>query len=185
MSNTSELLPLPDGPVIAAASPGEGEAARRLLVVIGLYGGNDGLNTVVPHRQDAYYRARPGLAVPRGELDRALEWMNRVYQLRSAELGPNSVDTNTTRNNLANLLRSLGDDRRASELLEQTSQVMLETVGEDHPDYNAVQINLATTWRDLGRDQEALAILEQTGDLGEGLPRRLDSRCLSHPGEPH
>lgn len=38
------------------------------LVVIQLGGGNDGLNTVVPYAHDAYYRARPRLAVPREKL---------------------------------------------------------------------------------------------------------------------
>lgn len=36
---------------------------NRILVVLELSGGNDGLNTVVPHADDAYYRARPKLAV--------------------------------------------------------------------------------------------------------------------------
>jgi len=37
---------------------------ERILVVIQMGGGNDGLNTVVPFADDAYYRARPTLAVP-------------------------------------------------------------------------------------------------------------------------
>ncbi len=36
----------------------------RVLVVVQLSGGNDGLNTVVPFGNGAYYRNRPGLAVP-------------------------------------------------------------------------------------------------------------------------
>ncbi|AGA27383.1 DUF1501 domain-containing protein [Singulisphaera acidiphila] len=35
----------------------------RVLVVVQLAGGNDGLNTLVPHGDDAYYKARPKLAV--------------------------------------------------------------------------------------------------------------------------
>ncbi len=35
-----------------------------ILVVIQLSGGNDGLNTLVPYANDAYYKARPMLAVP-------------------------------------------------------------------------------------------------------------------------
>lgn len=38
-------------------------ANDRVLVLIQLAGGNDGLNTAVPIRDDAYYRARPALAV--------------------------------------------------------------------------------------------------------------------------
>jgi uncharacterized protein (DUF1501 family) len=37
---------------------------NRILVVIELSGGNDGLNTVVPFGDAAYYRARPKLAIP-------------------------------------------------------------------------------------------------------------------------
>ncbi|MCH8204897.1 MAG: hypothetical protein IID09_07005, partial [Candidatus Hydrogenedentes bacterium] len=36
----------------------------RILVVLELSGGNDGLNTVIPYTNDEYYRARPTLALP-------------------------------------------------------------------------------------------------------------------------
>ena len=36
----------------------------RVLVVVQLGGGNDGLNTVVPYGADEYYSLRPGLAIP-------------------------------------------------------------------------------------------------------------------------
>lgn len=35
-----------------------------ILVVVQLAGGNDGLNTVIPHGMDAYYRVRPDIAIP-------------------------------------------------------------------------------------------------------------------------
>src|SRR5688572_916412 len=37
----------------------------RLLILVELKGGNDGLNTVVPYADFAYYSLRPRLAVPR------------------------------------------------------------------------------------------------------------------------
>jgi uncharacterized protein (DUF1501 family) len=45
-----------------------GSRAGKILVVIQLSGGNDGLNTVVPFRNDRYYELRPSLAIPRTEV---------------------------------------------------------------------------------------------------------------------
>ncbi len=42
--------------------------AERVLVIVNLQGGNDGLNTVVPYGFEQYYRARPTLAVAPGEV---------------------------------------------------------------------------------------------------------------------
>ncbi|MEL6612373.1 MAG: twin-arginine translocation signal domain-containing protein, partial [Bacteroidota bacterium] len=39
----------------------------RVLVLIQLNGGNDGLNTIIPVSNDLYYQARPTLAIPRAE----------------------------------------------------------------------------------------------------------------------
>ena len=41
---------------------------ERILVVLELAGGNDGLNTVVPYGDPAYYRARPKLGIPEREV---------------------------------------------------------------------------------------------------------------------
>lgn len=40
----------------------------RILVIVQLTGGNDGLNTVVPFEDDAYHRARPTLAVAKNQV---------------------------------------------------------------------------------------------------------------------
>ncbi|MFK7843759.1 MAG: DUF1501 domain-containing protein, partial [Rhodothermales bacterium] len=39
----------------------------RILVLIQLKGGNDGLNTVVPFNDDVYYNLRPAIAIPKSE----------------------------------------------------------------------------------------------------------------------
>ena len=44
------------------------ENEERVVVIVQLTGGNDGLNTVVPHRQDPYHRLRPTLALKRSSL---------------------------------------------------------------------------------------------------------------------
>src|ERR1051325_4253793 len=38
---------------------------NKVVVVLQLSGGNDGLNTVIPVRNDIYYKSRPGLGINR------------------------------------------------------------------------------------------------------------------------
>jgi uncharacterized protein (DUF1501 family) len=52
----------------AAALAVQAESNGRILVVLELSGGNDGLNTLVPYADDAYYRLRPNLGIPRHQL---------------------------------------------------------------------------------------------------------------------
>ena len=40
-----------------------GQEGNRILIVLQLSGGNDGLNTIVPYRNDIYYQSRPKIAV--------------------------------------------------------------------------------------------------------------------------
>jgi uncharacterized protein (DUF1501 family) len=47
---------------------GAAPVSGKTLVIVQLSGGNDGLNTVVPFRNDIYYRERPTLAVSRDKL---------------------------------------------------------------------------------------------------------------------
>ena len=72
----SAALPLGSSSILGRASQalaaealagGREKHAERILVVVELSGGNDGLNTVVPYRNDEYYRLRPRLAIPKSE----------------------------------------------------------------------------------------------------------------------
>lgn len=51
-------------PPVRAATTGYG----NVLVLVELQGGNDGLNTVIPFADPAYYALRPQLAIPRGQV---------------------------------------------------------------------------------------------------------------------
>jgi len=58
------VLPVP--PLFARAAQGLGAQSGndgRILVVLEMSGGNDGLNTVVPYADDAYYKHRPKIGI--------------------------------------------------------------------------------------------------------------------------
>ncbi|CAG5003605.1 hypothetical protein DYBT9275_03190 [Dyadobacter sp. CECT 9275] len=82
-----------------------GSGNQNILVVIQLSGGNDGLNTVIPYRNDIYYRERPVLAIERPN----------VIALND-EIGLNPALT---------LLRNLYDDGRVR---------IINNVGYPNPD---------------------------------------------------
>ena len=44
------------------------QSRDKILVVINLFGGNDQLNTLVPYRNELYYRLRPNIAIKREEV---------------------------------------------------------------------------------------------------------------------
>jgi uncharacterized protein (DUF1501 family) len=66
------LAPMSFGPtVVEATDQASGPlqaASNRTLVVIQLMGGNDGLNTIVPYGQQAYYTLRPTLGLQAAEI---------------------------------------------------------------------------------------------------------------------
>jgi uncharacterized protein (DUF1501 family) len=55
-------------PVWSKVAQAQAAANDRILVIVELSGGNDGLNTVVPYGDDAYYNARPNLGIRQDKL---------------------------------------------------------------------------------------------------------------------
>jgi uncharacterized protein (DUF1501 family) len=70
------------------ATAGRREPGAKTLVLVTLYGGNDGLNTVIPYADPAYAAARPALAYPADKvlpldgafgLNPAMTGLHRLY----------------------------------------------------------------------------------------------------------
>jgi uncharacterized protein (DUF1501 family) len=57
-------IPIP----VLGQAVAQAKADGKILVVLELSGGNDGLNTLVPYGDDAYYKHRPNLGIPRKEV---------------------------------------------------------------------------------------------------------------------
>ena len=65
---SAAALPLPLFAQASAALAAQGKSEGKILVVLELSGGNDGLNTLVPYGDDAYYQRRPNIGIARKQL---------------------------------------------------------------------------------------------------------------------
>lgn len=61
----ASLVPLA-GLTPGAFAAGQGQRPEQIVLMVELKGGNDGLNTLIPFRDDHYHRARPSLRVKNG-----------------------------------------------------------------------------------------------------------------------
>src|SRR4051812_13704737 len=64
VGGSGSAVPMPLFGQGAAGLNAEGKSNGKILVVLELSGGNDGLNTLVPYGDDAYYKHRPNLGIP-------------------------------------------------------------------------------------------------------------------------
>ncbi len=53
----------------------------QILVILQLAGGNDGLNMVIPHADDAYFSSRPKLAIPQAQVQKITDHIGLHPQL--------------------------------------------------------------------------------------------------------
>src|ERR1700733_3537144 len=65
---SAAALPLPLFAQASAALAAQGKSDGKILVVLELSGGNDGLNTLVPYGDDAYYQRRPTIGIAKKQL---------------------------------------------------------------------------------------------------------------------
>ena len=72
---------------LAAGAEDQKTIGERILVIVQLDGGNDGLNTIIPYRDPAYVQHRPRLRLPDTELNKVTdEWAMHAQMRGLAQL---------------------------------------------------------------------------------------------------
>lgn len=84
-SSLVSLSPLVPSMLCRAARAAAPEPDSRVLVVIQLDGGNDGLNTVVPYVDDAYAKARPKLSIKGNEVHKLSDSLGLHPRMKAAK----------------------------------------------------------------------------------------------------
>lgn len=135
---------VPDFLVQAAA--GEDRGNERVLIVVQLAGGNDGLNTVVPYSNDAYRTVRPKLAIPTSDVLKCNDELGFHPSLKG--------------------MRDLLDDGKLA---------VIQSVGYDQPNRSHFEsMDIWHTCRRKGESRAdgwlGRFLDSQTGDLGGDVP---------------
>jgi uncharacterized protein (DUF1501 family) len=76
----------PVPPVLAQASRAASRPSNKILVVFEWFGGNDGLNTIVPYGESLYYRHRPTIGIKERDvlkIDARLGWHKSLSGLKA------------------------------------------------------------------------------------------------------
>ena len=70
INNRREFLTLAGYTFLFSAFPNlaQSKINKRILILVELQGANDGLNTVIPLKQDYYYRLRPTIGIEKNKI---------------------------------------------------------------------------------------------------------------------
>lgn len=128
----------------------------RILIICQLFGGNDGLNTIIPVNDPAYYTIRPNIAIPK----------DKTVQYAGINFAPNL---------------SYGDKGGLVGLLQQGSLAVVQGIGYPHP--NLSHFRSTDIWLSGINNSDANSRLD-TGWVGRYLEQKYPNFPASLPDDP-
>lgn len=129
----------------------------KILVLVQLFGGNDGLNTVIPALDDRYYQIRPSIAIPKAQC-----W--------------NSIGDIYLHPALA-----AGNKQGMARMLDVGSLVIVQGIGYDHP--NLSHFRSTDIWLSGINNSDPNVRLD-TGWLGRYLEKKYPNFPNALPPDP-
>jgi tetratricopeptide (TPR) repeat protein len=104
--------------------------------------------------------------------------LERALAIAEAAYGPEHPEVGTRLNNLALVLRDLGDLAGARERFERALAIDLAAYGPEHPDVGTDLNNLALVLQDLGDLAGARERLERALAIAEARPTKFAADFL-------
>jgi tetratricopeptide (TPR) repeat protein len=141
----------------------------HVLAAAGHCDGTPGIQNPAASATDtAWLLDRAGIYLQvHGRLTDARPLLERALTITETALGPDHPAVATDLNNLALILRDLGQPQAAQPLLERALTITETALGPDHPAVATDLNNLALILRDLGQPQAAQPLLEQALTITE------------------
>ncbi len=135
-----------------------------ILIIIQLFGGNDGLNTVIPAEDDNYYKLRPDIAVPK---DKAKRYANSNFFLHPALVN--------------NILVNKVDSGGFMGLLDTGRLAVIQGIGYENP--NLSHFRSTDIWLS-GFNNSDPAVRLTDGWIGRYFSNRLTNFPIEIPDDP-
>jgi uncharacterized protein (DUF1501 family) len=133
----------------------------RILIICQLFGGNDGLNTVIPADDSTYYQIRPAIAVPK---DQCWTGLGNIYLTPAL----NGGSPGATKGGIA-------------KMLEQGNVAIIQGIGYDKP--NLSHFRSTDIWLSGFNDSNPDNRLD-TGWVGRFLEKKYPNFPASLPDDP-
>jgi uncharacterized protein (DUF1501 family) len=194
-SSLVSLSPLVPTMLWRAAQAATPQADAKVLVVIQLDGGNDGLNTVVPYGDDAYAKARVKLRLETGELQKLDDHVGLHPRMRSAKslfddgrlaivqgVGYPNPDKSHFRS--MRIWQTASMDDAAHNSYGWLGQALDRSAGDSSGEAAAIYVGEEQTPVALWGRRSAATALSRLDDLTLTRPHLSETRGASY-GEPH
>ena len=107
--------------------------------------------------------------VEHDRLEEASLVLHQAYDIWHHHYGLHNRNTLYALNNLAHVMKGMGEVEKAIELFEQVLDARRKLFGPEHPSVATVLLSLAMILEKVGRDDEAKEMFEQSSTMGKRL----------------
>ena len=169
-------------------------AGNKVLVILQLSGGNDGLNTVIPYRNDIYYKSRPKLGIEKSKvlsltdevgLHPALSGLKDLYSDGSLSILNNVGYPNPDRSHFRSMdiWHSASDSRDYWNTGWLGRYLDAQCKGCDKPTY-ALELDDTLSLAMKGEEAKAIAMKDPKRLFGTANQRFFKEVMQNHKDEP-